>query len=226
MSGKDAIVIGASGGLGSAFVAALAAAPDRRRVFSLSRASGGFDIRREDEVAGAAAALAREDAEPDLIVVATGVLAVGGVRPERAFAEIDAARMAEVFAVNAIGPALVFKHFLPLLPRKGRSVFAALSARVGSIGDNWLGGWMSYRASKAALNQIVRCASLEAARSRPEAIVVALHPGTVETGLSRPEARGRFTATPAEAARRMLSVLDDVQTSGGFHAYDGASIPW
>ena len=224
--GRDAIVIGASGGIGAAFVEALSAEPGRGRIFALSRRASGFDIRREDDVARAAAALAAEDTAPDIILVATGVLAPDGARPERSLAEIDAARMAEVLEVNAIGPALVFKHFLPLLPRKGRSVMAALSARVGSIGDNRLGGWTSYRASKAALNQIVRCAAIEAARTRPDAVVVALHPGTVETDLSRGEARGRYTAGAAEAARRMLDVLAGLSASGSFRAWDGGEIPW
>lgn len=223
---SDAVVIGASGGLGAAFVRALEA--DRRyaRVFALSRRTSGLDVRREDDVARAAAALRAAAAEPRLVLVATGVLDAAGARPERSFAEIDPARMADTIAANAVGPALVFKHFLPLLPKSGRSAIAALSARVGSIGDNRLGGWMSYRASKAALNQIVRCAAVEAARTRPEAVVAALHPGTVDTALSRDHARGRYTATADEAARAMLAALDGLSVSGAFLAYDGTPVPW
>lgn len=223
---NDAIVIGASGGLGAALVAVLEEDARFDRIFALSRRVSGLDIRIEDDVSRAVAALRSDAAEPRLVVMATGILSAENARPERGFAEIDAARMADVFAANAVGPALLFKHLLPLLPKAGRSIVAALSARVGSIEDNRLGGWMSYRASKAALNQIVRCAAIEAARSRPEAIIAALHPGTVETDLSRDAARGRFTAAPAEAARAMLAVLDGLSESGAFWAYDGTRIPW
>ena len=136
--------------------------------------------------------------------------------------------MTAAFATNAIGPALLFKHFTRLLPLKSRGVFATLSARVGSIGDNRLGGWMSYRASKAALNQIVRCAAIETGRTRPQAVIVALHPGTIETALTERYAHGRYTATPAEAADQMIAVLDGLtpDMSGEFMDYAGEKIPW
>ncbi|NJL18651.1 MAG: SDR family oxidoreductase, partial [Nitrospira sp.] len=137
----------------------------------------------------------------DLIFVATGILENDDARPEKSFAELSPEAMARVFAANAVGPALVFKHFAGLLPLKERSVIAVLSARVGSIGDNRLGGWMSYRASKAALNQIVRCAAIELKRTRPEAVALALHPGTIETALTEKYAKGRFTATPMNAPK-------------------------
>ena len=117
---------------------------------------------------------------------------------------------------------------MPLLATDCRSTFSSLSARIGSIGDNRLGGWVSYRASKAALNQIVRCAAIEAGRMNPNAILVALHPGTVETALTRRYARGRFTATPNTAANQLLDVIDGLtpEDSGGFFDFEGKPIEW
>jgi NAD(P)-dependent dehydrogenase (short-subunit alcohol dehydrogenase family) len=137
--------------------------------------------------------------------------------------------MAHAFAINAIGPALLMKHFLPLLPRSGRSVFATLSAKVGSIGDNHLGGWYSYRASKAALNQLVRTAAIELSRRQPQAICVALHPGTVATPLSSPFAKsGLQVQAPDLAAQRLLAVIDALtaEDSGGFFNHQGERLPW
>lgn len=222
----DALIFGASGGIGAALMRAAERDGNYRRVIGLSRRDGDFDLRTEPTIKTAAARLAAEGVAPRLLVIATGMLAPEGARPERAFSELNPAAMAEIFEANATGPALILKHFIPLLPLSGRSAAAALSARVGSIADNRLGGWMSYRASKAALNQIVRCAAIEAARTRPHAIIAALHPGTIETDLSRREARGRFTATPDEAAAAMLKVLGDLTESGAFRAYDGTLIPW
>ena len=137
--------------------------------------------------------------------------------------------MAHAFAVNAIGPALLMKHFLPLLPRSGRAVFASLSAKVGSIGDNRLGGWYSYRASKAALNQLVHTAAIELARRQPEAICVVLHPGTVATRLSQPFSKsGLEVQTPAASAARLLATIDGLSASdsGGFFNHRGEALPW
>jgi NAD(P)-dependent dehydrogenase (short-subunit alcohol dehydrogenase family) len=136
--------------------------------------------------------------------------------------------MSRVISINTIGAALVFKHFMPLLARDRPVWFGALSARVGSIGDNRLGGWMSYRASKSALNQIVRCAAIEQARTNKQSVIAALHPGTVETDLTRNFARGKYTAHPEQAARDLIHVLTELKPteSGGFYAYDGGEIVW
>jgi len=142
---------------------------------------------------------------------------------------LDAAHLAHSFAINAIGPALLLKHFLPLLPRKGRSIFASLSAKVGSIGDNAAGGWYSYRAAKAALNQFVHTAAIELKHKRPEAICVVIHPGTVDTQLSAPFAKtGLNVRPPSIAAAEILAVLDrlTVANSGGFFDYKGTELPW
>ena len=189
-----AVVIGASGGLGAALVEELANDSRFERVLALSRTAVGdhdpriarsrIDVTDEASIA-AAAQNARELGEVRLVIVASGSLHGDGVRPEKHWGELDGATLARVFAVNSIGPALVAKHFLPL-PRQGRSVFAAVSARVGSIEDNRLGGWYAYRASKAALNMLLRNFAIELARRAPEAVCIGLHPGTVDTRLSQP----------------------------------------
>lgn len=214
------LVIGASGGIGAAIARRLPEA------VTLSRRKDGLDIADEESLARAAARF--KDRTFDLIFVATGVIESDGARPEKSFAEISGAAMARVLAINAVGPALIVKHFAPLLPAKDRSVLAFLSARVGSIGDNRLGGWVSYRASKAALNQIVRCAAIELKRTRPEAVALALHPGTIETALTEKYAKGRFTATPDECAENLVRLCAGAtpEMSGRFFAYNGAEILW
>lgn len=222
-----AAVFGARGGIGAALVAALEGR-GHAPVHAFARPE--VDLTDEESIRRAAARIAAGPG-PDLVIVATGLLHGPGVAPEKSLRAVDPAAMARVFAVNAIGPALVLKHVAPLLPRDRRSVVAAISARVGSVGDNRLGGWVSYRASKAALNMIVRTAAIELARTHREAICVALHPGTVATGLSAPFSAnvpegGLFS--PGEAARRLLAVIDGLTPahSGGFFAHDGAPIPW
>ena len=227
-AGGTAVVIGASGGIGRAFAQALRGRPDFARVVELSR--GGIpalDLLEEGSIAAAAGMLAGEALR--LVIDATGFLHDADHQPERSWRQLDPAHLARSFALNAIGPALLMKHFLPLLPRQGKAVFATLSARVGSIGDNRLGGWYGYRASKAALNQLVRTAAIELARQRPEAICVALHPGTVATGLSAPLAKAGLAVRPAaEAAAQMLSVIDRLRAgqSGAFLNYQGEPLPW
>lgn len=223
-----AVIIGASGGIGAALVAALRAGGGYSDVLAFSRASTPpLDITDETSLRHAAHSLA--PAAPALVIDATGFLHDGTHRPEKSWRELDPAQMARAFALNAIGPALLMKHFLPLLPVACRSVFATLSARVGSIGDNCLGGWYSYRASKAALNQLVRTASIELARSRPQAICVALHPGTVATSLSAPFAKTGLEVRDADtAARELLAVLARLTpaNSGGFFDHNGQQVPW
>ena len=150
-------------------------------------------------------------------------------RPEKTWSELDCSQMSRSFALNAIGPALIMKHVLPLLPRQGKAVFATLSARVGSIGDNHLGGWYSYRASKAALNQFVRTASIELRRRQPEAICVALHPGTVDTSLSSPFGKaGLDVQSPDVAAKRLIAVIAALspRDTGGFFDHRGERVQW
>lgn len=227
----SAIIIGTSGGIGAALADALHADGRHDVIHRFARslpAPRSIDITDEASVAAAAAAV-RDGPPPRLIIVATGLLHADGHHPERKLADIDPAWMARNFAVNAIGPALVAKYFLPLLPRRGRTIFAVLSARVGSIGDNRSGGWYSYRASKAGLNQLVRSFAIAEARRNPEALVVALHPGTVDTGLSAPFQRGvpaEKLATAPTAAANLLRTLDALTPAetGRIFAWDGSEI--
>jgi len=221
-----AVVVGGGGGVGAAVVAALREAGGHDEVLALGRRSSpALDLLDEASIAAAAAAV-RARGVPTLVFDATGFLHGAGMEPEKSWRELDAAHLAHAFAINAIGPALLMKHFLPLLPRDRRAVFATLSARVG---DNRLGGWYAYRASKAALNQLVRTAAVELRRSRPQAICVALHPGTVDTGLSAPFAKsGLQVQAPAEAAARLLAVIEGLGPgdSGEFFDHRGEPVPW
>ena len=224
--GYHALVIGASGGIGKALCDAIAADPRCGGLDRLSRRDDGFDIADETLIAKAAERFG--DVRFDLILCATGALQIDGTGPEKTIRSLDAEAMTRQFAVNAVGPAAVLKHFLPLVARDRRSIFACLSARVGSIGDNHIGGWMSYRASKAALNQIVRTTSIEAKRKWPYLSLVALHPGTVATTLSDPYAGSNRRVAPDQAANSMLSSLDGIEEgeTGIFLAYDGSRIEW
>ncbi|WP_426019883.1 SDR family NAD(P)-dependent oxidoreductase [Brevundimonas sp. DWR2-3-1b1] len=232
----SAVVIGATGGIGRAMVERIVSGGAFETVWAVSRSGADVagaqglaaDLENEASLASAAEQIG-QGAAPTLIVLATGVLH-DGFQPERSLRQLDADHMLRDYRINAIGPALAAKHLLPLMPRDRRAVFAALSARVGSIGDNRLGGWHAYRASKAALNMILRNLAIEMGRSHPQAVIAGLHPGTVDTGLSAPfqkgVAEGRlFTAD--HSAERLLAVLSDLTPadSGGVFAWDGARIP-
>jgi len=223
-----AVMIG--GGIGAALTESLKESNRYSDIFAFARRGGcTVDITREDEVAAAAARVAASARALGLIVIATGFLHDEEFRPERSWRDLDTRHLQRAFLVNAIGPALVMKHFLPLLPRQGRCVCAVLSARVGSIEDNRLGGWHSYRASKAALNQLVRTCAIELKRNRPEAVCVALHPGTTATRLSQPFAKkGLVVRTPGWTAKLLLAALDGLtpEDTGGFFDYSGSKVPW
>ena len=237
-----AAVIGASGGIGRAFTHLLAEDENTVAVMALSRGDAAFTsdkvevgtIDTDDEASiEAAAGRAKQTLGGlDLVLVATGMLhGKDGLQPEKTWRQLTPEAMLRLYRTNTVGPALVAKHFLPLLPREGRCVFAALSARVGSIGDNGLGGWHSYRASKAALNMLIRNFAIELGRKNEAAIVVGLHPGTVDSGLSKPFQGGvpegkLFTAR--HSAGSMLATLDRLEgaDSGGLFAYDGERLPY
>lgn len=218
-----ALVIGASGGIGAALCAELG----RRGadVLGLSRSRDGLDITDEASIAAALGSLLGEF---DTVLVATGALALGDMVPEKNLRSLGAAALLGQFAVNAMGPALVLKHAARLMPRDRPARFAALSARVGSIGDNALGGWYSYRAAKAALNQLIHTSAIELARSHPQAVVVSLHPGHVATGLSAAFGGNLPSVSPEVAAGHLLDVLSALTPAqtGGFFDWAGKPIVW
>ncbi len=225
--GYSALVIGASGAIGQAFVSMLMADPRCAGVTGLSRNSQpGFDLRDEASLRRCAQALA--DRGPfQLVIDATGALTLDGQPPEKRLADLDADRLLDAMRVNAIGPTLLLQQLLPRLASDERVIWAKLSARVGSLEDNHKGGWYGYRASKAALNMLLQTAAIEIARRRPLAVVAALQPGTVRSALSRPFV-GEQAMEPLESADRLLRVLDALEPTGRAQFVDhaGQSIPW
>ena len=235
---RTAAVFGSTGGVGRALCLDLAAG-GCETIYAGSRAGiepvgpafapFAFDLMEEGTIASAAEMMKANP--PEWVIVASGVLTLAdGTGPERSYKRLDAAAMARVLALNTIGPALVAKHVLPLMPRSDRFVFAALSARVGSISDNGLGGWHSYRASKAALNMLLKNFALELGRTHKQGVVAGLHPGTVDSALSEPFQsnlpEGQLTE-PADAARNLLGVLAGLEPedSGKVFDYSGAEVP-
>ncbi|WP_171233073.1 SDR family NAD(P)-dependent oxidoreductase [Ruegeria sp. HKCCA4812] len=218
-----ALIIGASGGIGAAVREQLEA--QGVAVTCLSRSVEGFDLMEPDR---ASRMLDRLSGPFDLVLVASGALEISGNAPEKTIRSVSAMAMMDQFALNAVGPALVLSRAHQLLPRQRRSVFVVLSARVGSIGDNRMGGWISYRAAKAAVNQIVHTSAIELARTHKQAICVALHPGTVKTEFTR-KYLGRHPAVePGEAARNLMSVIGGLRPAdtGGFFDWAGKPVPW
>lgn len=225
--GFRALIIGASGGIGQAFVQLLQANPRCAEVLGVHRHSRPrIDFADEASVADAAQALAA-GGKFHLIINAAGLLHNADFMPEKKLADLNYAQLEATFRTNTFGPALVLRHFSPLLDGD-RGVLAVLSAKVGSIEDNRLGGWCSYRASKAALNMLLKTAAIELKRSKPHAVLVSLHPGTVNTGLSKPF-KGEQIGRPAQvAAQEMLAVLDGLTAAdtGSFVSYTGERLPW
>jgi NAD(P)-dependent dehydrogenase (short-subunit alcohol dehydrogenase family) len=229
-----ALVFGANGGLGAAFVSLLRASPNVEICFASSRQASDdtMPLDLTDEAAIAAYAASLEANGPlNLVINASGLLHRGTFQPEKRLSQISTEAMLQSFAVNSIAPALINRYFVPLLPRTGKSVIAHLSARVGSISDNRLGGWYSYRAAKAAQNMITRTTAIEVARRYPEALIIGLHPGTVDTQLSKPFQsgvdEGRLFSSQ-DAAIRLLQVIDGLsaEDSGNVFAYDGQAVPF
>lgn len=205
----------------------MAAACEARgdQVTGLSRSVDGFDITDAGSVAQHLGAL---DGPFDMVLVATGALEIDDVEPEKTIKGLQPQAMLNQFALNAVGPALALSHAPDLLPRDKPCVFAVLSARVGSIGDNRIGGWISYRSAKAAVNQVVRTASIELARTHKQAAVVALHPGTVQTPFTE-KYLGRHPSVPAsEAAGNLLAVMAGLsaEDTGKFFDWAGKEVPW
>lgn len=221
-----AVVVGSTGGIGSAFVKLIKSDENCGEVIEFSRSTWpAINFDNENSIKNAAESI---EGEVNLIIDATGFLSDEIIKPEKSIKSLDAQNMAKLFELNAIGPALLMKHFTPLMPRNARSIFATLSARVGSIGDNSLGGWYSYRASKTALNMFLKCTAIEVSRNKKQALCVALHPGTVETSLSDPFASDRERFSPEDSAIQMLQVLDGLtpDQTGIFWDYKGDPIEW
>ncbi|MDR9392168.1 MAG: SDR family oxidoreductase [Trueperaceae bacterium] len=228
--GGLAVVVGASGAIGGALADRLEQDPRFAQVLRLSRTGEPrLDLTDETTIQAAAEAAKGTGLPVRLVIDATGFLHDEDQRPEKTWRHLDRAKLAKAFDLNAIGPALVMKHFLPLLPRDGRVVFATLSARAASLSENTIGGWYGYRASKAALNALVRSAAAELGRKAKGSICVALHPGHVESKLSAPFGAGGHTSyDPDEAAANLIGVLDALEPaqSGGFFDETGVAIPY
>lgn len=235
---KNIAIIGSSGALGSAFIRHLSVSHPNASIYAFSRQltenfasnviTSTMNYQDESSIEEAASLAAKEN-HLDLVIVATGILHGGGFMPEKSLKELSAEKLQYIFQVNTIFPALIAKHFLPVLSRNNRSIFAALSARVGSISDNKLGGWYAYRASKSALNMIIKNAAIEIARRNKQAIIVGLHPGTVDSSLSKPF-QGNVPEdklfTPELSAKKLLTVLANLtpEQSGKCFAWDGKEV--
>ena len=228
ISGYRAMVMGATGSIGSACVSVLRGDSNCSGVIALSRQSD-TPLMLENEASIAQAADAVRASGPfHLIIDATGALTIDGQGPEKSLSALDAERLMRSFQVNTIGPALVMKHFIPLLDGKQRAIYAKLSARVGSISDNKKGGWYGYRSAKAALNMMLQTAAIETLRKKPEAIFVALQPGTVASRLTTPFVKQEDCLTPEASAQGMMQSMDALQVSDGaqFIDYAGNKIAW
>lgn len=223
-----ALVIGSSGAIGSAFLSAFKQDPNCSLVVGLSRTTmPDFCLESETAITDSANLLALS-APFHLIVDATGALTIDGRGPEKQLAGLDPLQLSRAFQINTIGPALLIKHFVPLLDSANRAIYAKLSARVGSISDNKKGGWYGYRSSKAALNMILQTAAIECNRSRPKLVFAALQPGTVASKLSANFVSPAHCLPVAEAVQGLMTALDGLEPKSGayFIDYQGQSIDW
>ena len=227
---KNIAILGASGAIGSAFTTLLSQKHSNARMFAFSRNSATYkiDYSSEDSIA-AAAEIAAKERPLDLVIVANGILHDKDLIPEKSLRDLSARKLHRIFEVNTVTPALIAKHFLPKLNKERPSIFATLSARVGSISDNQLGGWYAYRSSKAALNMIIKSAAIEFGRRNKQAIIIGLHPGTVDSYLSKPFQRNIADGklfTPEYSARKLLEVLENLspEQTGKCFAWDGKEV--
>jgi NAD(P)-dependent dehydrogenase (short-subunit alcohol dehydrogenase family) len=236
-----ALVVGASRGIGLAFVEQLLASRDYEQVFATYRHPEApllaledhrlhacpLDLTDEVQIAALVTQIQTHTPQLNLVINCVGWLHTDTLQPEKSLRHLNVSH----FLVNSVGPVLLAKHVLPLLKHAQPSVLATISAKVGSIGDNASGGWYGYRASKAALNMLIRTAALEYKRSCPQAILVVLHPGTTDTQLSRPFQRQvppEKLFSPERTARQLLQVIQQLQPSdsGEFFSWDGSRLPW
>lgn len=238
MSNRNIVIIGSSGALGSEFTKQLANQDNVKSVFAFSRSKISFankkiashiiDIESEDSIKSAAA-IASKEQKIDLVIVATGMLHNDDIKPEKSLRDLSKDKFQELFNINIIAPAIIAKYFLPLLNKNEKSYFAAISARVGSISDNYLGGWYSYRASKAALNMVIKNAAIEIKRTNKNALIFGLHPGTVASKLSAPfqnNVSKEKLFSPEYSVSKLIEVINnlDISDSGNCFDFNGIKI--
>jgi NAD(P)-dependent dehydrogenase (short-subunit alcohol dehydrogenase family) len=225
-----ALVVGSTGAIGSAIVCKLKATRQYNSVIELGRSSRyKVDLLSENTIREAAQTVSQTGFSVDLLIIASGILHSEKIQPEKSWSRVELNTLEKLFQINSIGPMLVIKHFAPLLSKSRKAVIACLSARVGSIEENELGGWYGYRASKAALNQFIKTTSIELTRRRPDAVCVALHPGTVSSKLSEPFSKaGLNVKSPENCAELLIKVIDQLtpQDTGGFFDYQKREIAW
>lgn len=222
-----ALIIGSSGTIGSAFIELLQSNPSCSEVVGVHRHSQyPLDYQNPDSIESCANSLSAQGSF-QLIINTTGVLHSNDWMPEKKLDDVNAEQLMELMKINAIGPALTIRHFSPLMDPQN-SVMVTLSAKVGSIEDNRLGGWYSYRASKAALNMLIKTAAIEWARTKPNAVLIAMHPGTVNSRLSKPFRGEQIGRPPNDAVRDMFAVIENLtkEDSGSFVSYSGEKLPW
>ena len=226
---QNIVVLGAAGALGSAFAKVLSNKYKNASLFAFSRHGENHINYSCEESLAEAADLASKEKPLDLVIVANGMLHEAKILPEKSLGDLSAEKFHKIFEVNTITPALIAKHFLPKLNRKQSSIFTALSARVGSISDNRLGGWYAYRASKAALNMVIKNLSIEIGRTNKKAIIVGLHPGTVDSDLSKPfqsnVPNGKLF-TPEYSATKLLTVIESLtqEQTGKCFSWDSKEV--
>jgi NAD(P)-dependent dehydrogenase (short-subunit alcohol dehydrogenase family) len=250
MSNHHALIVGASQGIGLGFVQRLLNHSSFDRVYATYRNSEtasqlfklketypnqliclSVDVTDEDQIIKMSQDIQTLTSQLHLVINCVGILHDQQMQPEKSLRQINSENLLKTFQVNSIPSVLLAKHLLPLLKHKERNVFAAISAKVGSIGDNYLGGWYGYRASKAALNMFMRTISLEYKRKSPQTIVVSLHPGTTDTQLSKPFQKNvppEKLFSVERTTSQLLTVIDQltIADSGQFFSWDGTQLPW
>lgn len=244
---RTALVVGASGGIGRAIARRLLQESGIQRVYATYRQANNaatllaidddrlrtlkVDITSADDLQSLAANIRADQGHPDFVINCAGLLHEDALQPEKSLSQCNQDALARLFQVNSIAPLMLAKAILPLIPRNRAGHFAVLSAMVGSIGDNRLGGWYGYRASKAALNQLMKTLAVESHRSHPQLCITSIHPGTTDTGLSRPfqaNVKPEKLYSPIQSAERILRVIraGSPEDSGRFVNWDGKLIPW
>jgi NAD(P)-dependent dehydrogenase (short-subunit alcohol dehydrogenase family) len=240
---KNILIIGATGGIGAEFVRQFLAKEGVDRVFATYRTEETdrweddrltwlpLDITEESQITAAVATMKETIDTLDCAINCVGILHDDKLQPEKSLRQIDGDRLLKYFQINSIGAILLAKHLQPLFKHQRRSILVAISAKVGSIGDNELGGWYGYRASKAALNMLWRTAAIEYKRTCPQTIVATLHPGTTDTNLSQPFQKNvppDKLFTPTKTVSQLLAVIEALTTadSGYFFNWNGDRLPW